>query len=341
MAGCVTAYRLTASRRVLLLEANRTGAGASGAAAGLAHRFLGGSPRLVWRSGAALNGLRGLLREVDASELFEERGVFRPARSEEEAIALRSLSERHPDLTEWLGVEALAERFSFGEAPYGGLFEPAGGTVRIDPMLERLAAVVDQSPGCTYRPGVRVESVNTAPDRPELLLTGGGRIAAPLVVLAVGAGYRDLTLLEDRGFESVKGQTLVTDRPREARNWPSLVGRGYAALFADRIVLGSTYERGYEHEAPTTAGERTIRTKCRELHPSFRTIEVRNHRADLRVLAPGHRKASIGPLPERSDVWMVGGFGSKGLLMAGLLAARLDRWIDDPDTIPHRLGVPG
>lgn len=339
LAGAVCAWQLGADRRVVLLEADRPGAGASGAAAGMVHRFLGARPRLVWRSGEALAGLRALLAEIEASDLFRECGVLRPARDEKHARALSEAAEDRSDLLTWMPMPAAGEHYPHLELPHGALLESEGGVVPVPILLDRLVSGFRAERG-DYREGDRVTTVGDHRGRAVLRLDSGERIAADRVLLAVGAGYRTLPLLQTRGFEVVKGQTLCVEPPWPTDGLPSLVGSGYAAVFADRIVLGSTYEREFAHLRPDESGARRIRAVTAELQSSLRNAPLRSRSAGGRVMAPGHRKAAIGPLPDRPRVWVAEALGSKGLLLAGLLAREIETWYRDPDAIPERLSVP-
>lgn len=368
LAGSIAAYRLGAHRKTVLIEADRPGGGASGAAAGLLHRFLGTPPRPVWRSDESLAGIRRLLKEIGGAELFEERGILRPATDGKEAATLEEVAKTHAPHLGWLPPEAVTERFSDLEAPRGGLLEPEGGALRIPRFCEELVAAFEQAGG-TYVEGRRVTGIRHQRGAVELDLEEDSArveearpVRAGTVLLAVGAGYQSLPILRNRGLEPVKGETLTVDPPWNGPPPPSLVGEGYAAVFEDEVVLGSTYERpssredpgaasGGEDEAdrdaafwnhlrPTTEGARTIRAKTASLHPSFADQPEIAARAGVRVTAPGHRKAAIGPLPEHERIWMVGGFGSKGLLLGGLLGENLLDWFAEPATIPERLGAP-
>jgi glycine/D-amino acid oxidase-like deaminating enzyme len=47
----------------------------------------------------------------------------------------------------------------------------------------------------------------------------------------------------------------------------------------------------------------------------------------------------LGPLPGRTRLWVFTGLGSKGLLMAPMLARELTDWFQHPDTIPAEIAV--
>lgn len=368
VAGSVAAYRLGAHRKTILIEAERPGGGASGAAAGLLHRFLGTPPREVWRSDESLTGIRRLLEEIGGGELFEERGILRPAIDEKEAAALEDVAKTHNPHLAWLPPEAVNERFRAFDTPRGGLLEPEGGALRIPRFCEELVAAFEQAGG-TYVEGRRVTGIRHQRGAVEIdLYEDSSRklearpIRAGTVLLAVGAGYRKLSILRNRGLQPVKGQTLTVEPPWDGPPPPSLVGEGYAAVFEDKVVLGSTYERPsaghdpgprsdhgdeadpattfWSHLGPTPEGARTIREKTASLHPAFADQPATAARAGVRVVAPGHRKAAIGPLPERERIWMIGAFGSKGLLLSGLVGENLRDWFAEPANIPERLHVP-
>jgi glycine/D-amino acid oxidase-like deaminating enzyme len=54
---------------------------------------------------------------------------------------------------------------------------------------------------------------------------------------------------------------------------------------------------------------------------------------------PGTRLPMVGPLPGYRRVWVFTGLGSKGLMTAPLLSARLPDFLRDPDQIPSDVAV--
>ena len=73
--------------------------------------------------------------------------------------------------------------------------------------------------------------------------------------------------------------------------------------------------------------------------PILQDATVLDATAGVRVTVPGTRLPMLGPLPDRSCIWIFTGLGSKGLLMAPLLARDLPAFFEKPETIPPEVRV--
>ena len=68
--------------------------------------------------------------------------------------------------------------------------------------------------------------------------------------------------------------------------------------------------------------------------PALAGAPLLDARAGVRVTVPGDRMPLLGPLPGRKRIWILTGLGSKGLMMAPLLARTLPHYLTNPSTIP-------
>ena len=89
-----------------------------------------------------------------------------------------------------------------------------------------------------------------------------------------------------------------------------------------RAWVGATHEPGVTEAEPTREGRALLETAARSL--LARHIEVRAHRAALRVTLPDKRPLA-GRHPENHRLGVVNGLGGKGALWAPMLARQ---WVD-------------
>ena len=97
LAGASAALHLGLHERVLLIEATHAGAGASGVAGGLFNPFIAYRGRPVWRFSEAIASFHALLELGNATRLFDNRGLLRPARDEQQAAYYQQSIKAFPN----------------------------------------------------------------------------------------------------------------------------------------------------------------------------------------------------------------------------------------------------
>jgi glycine/D-amino acid oxidase-like deaminating enzyme len=345
LAGACAAAWLSDREAVTVLEAEGPACGASGAAAGVVNPLLGPKAHPAWRAEAALDALHATLGRTGSGELFRGGGLLRPARDPRQAEAFGQRAGALPHLAGWLPPEASRERYPEVLAPHGALEVYPGGA--LDPgALTRRAL---QASEARVRTG-RAVSFGEAGDRAWVETSEGERLEASRVLLAPGDGFRAFAPLAALPLHRTKGQTVWVRRPPGLGPLPVLSGFGYVVPEAEGVpeggglVLGSTYEHTFETPSPTPEGTRAILRKVARMVPALGEAEVVEARAGVRVGVPGAvspgRLPFLGHLPDYRRVWAFVGLGSKGLLMAPLLAQALAAGGWDPESLPSevRLG---
>ncbi len=339
LAGACAALALSrAGERVLLLEAETPGGGASGAAAGLANPLMGRKARPAWRFAEALDALRALLEAAGAEELFRQTGILRPARSAKQAGFFRDAAA-HPAHAAWLSATEAEAHAPGVEALHGALLVRSGGAVDVPSFVEALLQAA-QRRGAEVRTGARVTGWDEQDRGTAIHLEEGERIAGERVLLALGQGYTHFPEMEALGLHGVKGQTVRVRLPLALATLQiPLSGYGYVVPDGDALVVGSSYEHEFEHLRPTRKATRAILEKAAKMLPALAEAEVLSEKAGVRVKRRGRRDAVLGPLPGRARIWAFTGLGSRGLLTAPLLAQRLPRFFADPSAIPAEVRV--
>ncbi len=346
IAGACAAFNLSRRHEVLLADRAEAGGGASGAAAGMVNPLPGRRAHPVWRMEEALDALHELLDDIGGNDLFLKSGILRPAVKREQAMRFARAGERFATIASWLDGPAVAADFPEIDAPHGALHVREGGAIAIGRLCRRLVEESDVRSEWNLvdfdeQHGLVRARFNT-PD-------GDAEVEAERMLIAPGAGYRNLPQTANLNLHCVKGQTIRVEVPEAlSPNHPHVAGRGYVVAEVPdgddpaeepltRFVLGSTYEHTFSDDRPSSEATRSILEKTRGLMPMLRSASIIEERAGIRVTVPGTRLPMIGPLPGFDRTWIFSGLGTKGLLMAPLISRRLVDWMDAPDTIPHEL----
>ncbi|WP_412063038.1 NAD(P)/FAD-dependent oxidoreductase [Rubrivirga sp. IMCC45206] len=318
LAGACAALVLSRDREVVVVEAERPAAGASGAAAGLANPFMGRKARPAWRHSQALDALAALTDEAGAP--LRRTGIVRPARSPAQAEAFRQQARAFAGL-DWLAPTASAERFPLVAAPYGTLWVADGASVDVSAFVRAALATA------TAR-GARVVTGRVEGLRKQTAITGHEPISGRHVVVAVGDGYASLHSLAHLPFHRVKGQTVTLARPAGLPpDHPAVAGAGYVVPGLEGVIAGATFEHTFASTAPDPARDAELGARAAALVPSLAGAAVLGRSAGVRLTVPAvvspRRLPLAGPLPGVDDVWVVGGLGAKGLMTAPLIASLL------------------
>ena len=82
-----------------------------------------------------------------------------------------------------------------------------------------------------------------------------------------------------------------------------------------------------------------LRAESAELVPVLADAAIVAAGAAIRVTVPGIRLPMVGPINENDRVWIFTGLGSKGLLMAPLIAQQLPDFFTGIREIPKEISV--
>jgi glycine/D-amino acid oxidase-like deaminating enzyme len=343
LAGASAALWLSHRFRVLIVEADEPAAGASGAGAGLINPLLGQRARPVWRVDDALEIVEETIERADASDLFDDRGLIRPALDEEQARRFEAAADDHPALAVWFPADRMQAEFPDVSARHGALRIVRGGAIDITRFVGRMIKTA-ASAGAEARFGTAVTGWTSSASLVEVSLSVENDvdvITARHLVLATGDGFLGFPALRRLALHRIKGQTIRIRRPSGIAMpcaIPPISGSGYIVPEVATWVLGSTYEHRFTSTTPTLDADRAIIDKTSAMIPSIRDAEILDRRAGVRVTVPRLRLPMVGPV-DGERVWTINGLGSKGLLLAPFIAKSLCGWIADPTLVPPELGV--
>lgn len=335
--GLACAYRLAGQgARVAVVERERPGAGASGAAAGILAPVHEGSGDPVLTD-LALRSYRlwpefaaEIERASGMATGFVERGEAVVAEDEEAAAALRARAGRGPDAPRWLDRGDLPACLA-GFRVAGALLQPRGAHLEPPATVQALATAF--SARGTLLQGAEVLDLRVRRGggrrRVDAVVTADRVLTAGAVVLAAGAfaGPLAARLGVRVPVVPVKGQILAVRTPPGLRDWqegllpvfsPSSV---YMVPKRDgRTVVGATEEWDAGFDRAVTLGALAwLAGRAAALLPGLADAPLVTTWAGLRPGTPDRRPV-LGRLPGYDNVVMAGGHFRNGILLAPLTA---------------------
>jgi glycine oxidase len=354
--GCAVAFALQrGGASVRVLERDRIGAHASGAAAGMLAP-LGESPE---QGALAALGARSLALFADEIALLRDESGIDPgfvasgllrvcdaAEAEgyrERARALAALGAR------WLERdELLAREPSLSPELVGALWSPR--EAHVDSLrLTHAYAVAAERSGARFDVGVEVQGLLRAGERVVGVRTSEGNHSADAVVLCGGAWTRSAEAWLDLALpiEPVKGQMLALEA--SALKIGALIW-GAGAYLVPRangsVRVGATVERVGFDARPTARGVAELLAGAVRLVPRLAEARFDSTWASLRPVTPDELPL-VGPVASAPGLVLAAGHGRNGILLcpltARLVADGLLRGVRDPDAAalaPERFALP-
>ena len=316
--------------RVLVLDRDGPGAGASGVAAGMlapvGEADFGEEAllRLNLAAADAWPGFAAELSELTGTDLgYRRPGAVFAAADRDDAEELRRLHDFRLSLgldAEWLPGRRLRE-LEPGLAPRvpGGMMAP--GEAHVDPQAVVRALVhAVEAEGGELRLGTEVASILEGGRG--VRTAAGEQLRAERVVLAAGAWSSAIEGAATPPVRPVKGQVL-TQRRRPGS--PPLserivrTPRCYLVPRSDgRVVIGATVEdRGFDSEV-TGEGVFRLLEAAREVLPDVDELEWVGAAAGLRPGSPDNAPL-VGEAPLDSVLWATGHYRN-GVLLAPVTA---------------------
>lgn len=370
IAGASAALQLSRHQKVLLVETKQPAAGASGVAGGLFSPMIALRGRPVWHIDAAIKAFNDQIELAGAKHLFDNRGVLRPAKDEQQVEFFKQSAEMCPEHAEWWPADQSKEKFPFIEAPLGSLFAKTGGAfsttlftqMMVEAAVKQGTIFLDNTHviGWGFANQTATITINEADAaRHEAVLsnvqlpTGGIQpmlhppdkihlvnIKADRVLLALGKAFLNWPV-HQLDLHGVKGQTIRIKRPDwlKQEDLPPTSSQAYIIPEKDTLAIGSSFEHTYSDEKPSRAVSKQLLNKVVGLLPGLAGEKIIEEHVGIRVTVPKIRLPMVGPYGKGSRLWVFTGFGSKGLLLAPLLASRLHEFFDEPALIPQEIQV--
>lgn len=346
LAGASAALALSQHETVLIVEEDRPGAGASGVAGGLFSPMIALRGRPVWRIDEAIDAFQEQLDTSDARDLYDGRGVLRPVKEERQITFFKQSCKRYPTHGEWLTPEASAERYPAVHAPMGSMFVQHGGAISTARYAARLVDAAVQR-GATLWRKTKAVGWGEEDDRTYLEICDAlhpsttDRLFCKKLILAVGRTFFEHTGLQELELHAVKGQTarISCPPPLDQHQLLPVSGNGYLIPEGDTIAIGSSFEHQFTDDLASRHVSESLLNQVSTMVPALKDAEILTEQVGIRVTVPKIRLPMVGPLPRYNSIWAFTGFGSKGLLLAPLLAKELRHFMRYPAEIPEDISV--
>lgn len=335
LAGSLLAMALLdAGKRVLMLDDGWRGASslaASGVINPVSGQRLAKDPELEHLLPAALETYKALGKRFGAS-LIQSKALLRLVQSadELERLKMRRLDTSYQALLgPWVSPEALPPEV---KAPLGGFYQQQVYLVDVA-LLLRLVRDFLQEQGLLIQEAFEPESLAFGPAG----LRYGPHQASALVFCE---GYRvgDNPWFAALPWQPAKGQSLVLEIPADLPDAILSAGKGLIPLGKGRYRLGSTYERDWQDDRPTTAArDELLAGLAGLLHkpPEYLVLE---QASGIRPAAAGSRPL-IGRHPGLPSLHLFNGFGSKGVLLIPGYARDFAQALCQPGPLPSHLDL--
>ena len=289
--------------RVVVLDRDRPGAGATGVAAGMLAPIgeaSWGEEQLLELNLTSARAWPGFAAELESESgravSYERHGALHVGLDRDEAEALRHRHRLHAELgldSEWLTASRCRElEAGLSTRCVGGLFAPHEAAVDPRSLTAALTEAIEAAAGELVS-GAEVVAAEIEDGVMRAVSTGDGRrFKARAFVLATGCWSGEIGWLPDRArpaVRPVKGEVLTLRGPVEAPVCERIVAgeRVYMVPRSDgRLIVGATVEeRGFD--ATVTAGgvHELLREAYRTL-PDIGELELVDARAGLRPGSP-------------------------------------------------------
>lgn len=304
--GLALSYHLLKlGAHVTLFDGKGIGAGTSGIASGLLHPYPGENGRLSWRGREGMDETKKLLALVGKG-VYKDSGILKLAVTSKQEKAFRKLARRYEDAEWW--ESSRCDAFIKGGRTLPGVFIKSGITVHALSYLKGLWKRCESLGGLFQKQTVTLADLETF----------------DIIVLAVGGDIRAFPEADTLDLKWNKGQILICQKPPHFETDSSLIGKGYLALSEDanRVYLGSTYEKEFKTEKPCMKTATTLIFKqVEQFLPCYNTFKVEKCLAGMRVVS----RKSYHPIAKKLDekLYVITGMGSRGLLYHALVGKEL------------------
>ncbi|MBK98219.1 MAG: hypothetical protein CL672_05435 [Balneola sp.] len=350
LSGCLLAYYLIQQgKRVLLVERNTVGSGASGTPLAIVNPATGRFAKKGFKSLesiAQIDALKQISPFSNAHDLIQNRGIIRPCFDAE--IAQKTHQNYLADQWEkgvagWMSAEEIAERFPLINPNFGGLIVHNGYVVNPKMYLQNLINwLKDHSNFSLLEEYEGFNSQSHKPDNtkqntdPNYWVFRGDDIEMQANILIHCTGAEKIINAKIPGV-IVKGQILqfrlvdsaydettvqvITDQINQTNNWSSFLreyaisAQGYlCSLDGRNLVMGSTYEHQFSSPKPDFKGTQYLKNKLDRIHENLSNKIVQESMwAGFRFSTPD-RMPIIDEIPTYRGHYVFRGLGSKGLL---------------------------
>jgi glycine oxidase len=348
--GCSVAYQLAKNKvRTVVLERNQIASEASSAAAGILGAQAeideeGPLLQLALQSRAQFNSLIKELREetgIDA-ELIQ-KGVLKPARSQEEAERLKAKVKHHQtwdaDVT-WL-TQSEAQRQEKELSPFlaGAMYIPNDGQVNPVKLTEAFAYGASFY-GAVIKEYCDVQSIVNMNGKIKGVVTNNGVIYAEKVLVTTGAWAKQLMqpFIGSSDVYPVKGECVSVLTKERLLTSTVFMDEGFYLVpkAGGRIIIGATKIPGSFNKDVSVDGMAYLLEKAKELVPRIGETAVERQWAGLRPQT-GDGMPYLGKHDQYDGLYMAFGHYRNGILLSAATGTFMADYMQGKQVSPYFL----
>lgn len=337
IAGTFLAARLCRAGQTVHLVDDQAPNSASRVAAGLFNVITGRFGAKSWQADLLLQEIKDFFAMdpwSDLQGLFHYVPIYRPFREagDYNKWSGRSIDPQFAHLVKFDPQPRWADRV---HNDLGGIEIQPCGWAETGAIIEQLQAHLISSFGLNRHIGTfaydTLDLQSRTWQRPE------GDLVFDKIVFAEGYRMRQNPWLQKIEIRPNKGETLLLHIPD--LKLESVLSRKVYLIPQgdDRYLCGSTYRNQFERTAPTEAGREEILSHlAKAIKVSYTVLE---HWAGVRPTTP-NRRPVLGPHPDFDGTFVLGGFGTKGMLLGPWSSRLLTRlMLEGIDEIPEEAHV--
>ncbi len=286
----------------------------------------------AWRAAEQLNLLRPFYRKLEEKlevDLNYPVPVLRRFVSAEEQNLWFEAAD-NPKLSPFMSLELRPDHNSALHAPFG--YGEVLGTGRIDTkaLVEGYAQYLERSAKIDYL-SMEYGSLSIEQDR-----VSYGGIKAEKIVFATGYGLREDPYFNYLPLQGTKGELLTLRIPDLHEKNVIKSSVFIIPLEQDLYRIGATYKWKDKSNEPTTAAREELLEKL----DSFLKCdyEVVDHIAGIRPTVTD-RRPLVGRHPSHPNLYVLNGFGSRGVMIGPYASTILFDFIEEDKAIPEDMDI--
>lgn len=328
---------------VCLLDTEDIASGASGTPLGMVNPATGRYGKPVWNAEKCLTSVAAdlaLIQEHTPVQFYKKTGILRPA--QDEKMASKMKDNAHQSIwpegwCEWLEKDEIHSINPDLNCVNGGMWLPKGLTVNVALYLQNKADLLEQEGLKLFTKADYTVNFDEAPFSVSLK---DKELYAEHLIYATGSQTKTVEPWDSLPIHPVKGQLAVFESPKAGDFDYSISALGYiASISKTRFIAGSTYEHHFKHTKPDKDGFDYLTKRLGKVYPSlFKDATLIDQWAGVRASTP-NRKPILGSHPELSNVHVLTGLGSKGLMYGSYLSSLLTDHIINGALLPDKFSV--
>ncbi len=326
LAGLSLADVLQAKRqKVVVVEKNEIGSGASGTPGGLVNPATGRKGKKSWKAEECFKAVHKNLEKIQKATpipFFHQNGVLRPAQTEKmgQKMKLQFDQTSWPNgWCYWLSKDEIKQKHPGIHCIGGGLWLPKAMTVNGKKYVEVYARRL-QSKNVEVK--TKCEAGVEQKKNEWRLQLKKSKIKCKNLIYATGFETVSNSFWKDLKLEAIKGQVGQFGSNEKLPFTHSVSGLGYLARLQNEYecIMGSTYEHNFEDLRTDDEAAKYLQKRLKKMLPQLaEKMKLLDRWAGVRVSAR-NRKPVAGEHPNYKNLFLFTGLGSKGLLYSKFTA---------------------